>query len=501
MFPATKRPSTTSGAILFVHLDRTAATSLSEQIYAGIASAIAEGRLRPGAPLPSSRSLARDLRVARHTVITAYDHLRKEGFLDGTPGRVNIVSDRALPHRPPASVRSLRRPETAPAVLSRRGARLEAMPFEGFSGITETPRAFRTGVPALDLFPVGIWQKILAAAWRRTTPRALGYGDPLGHLPLRQAIGRYLRSARGLHCHEDQIAICAGSQQAINVCARLLFDEGDEVWVEDPGYAVARHALQANGARPIAVPVDAGGMDVDAGVRLSPQARVAYVTPARQCPTGVTMTHARREALLGWARSANAWILEDDYDSELRYASAPEAPLWSQDPNGRVIFIGTFSKIMFPALRLGYVVLPPALIEPFRRARVIADFTSPHLLQAAVAEFIADGHFERHIRRMRTLYQRRHELLTQLLRKRFSAAVTVSSSDAGVNLVVWLPPHVDDTAVATDARAHDLDLMPMSALTYGAIRRPGLLLGFGGVQEPEITEGVDRLEQVLRARL
>ena len=497
MFSAAHRTSTPSSAILLVALDRQCTKPLSEQIYASIKTAIETGRLRTGAPLPSSRSLARDLGVARSTVMLAYEHLRKEGYLDGGLGRVNRVRERVVPVRRPA-VRVLRRADGPALALSRRGQHVMQLPLDGLQGIMETPRAFRTGVPALDLFPIATWQKLLSRAWRKSSPRALGYGDPFGYAPLRQAIGQYLRSARGLQCNEEQILICAGSQQAINLCAHLSCDPGDKVWMEDPGYIGARNALVVNEAHLVPVPVDEFGIDVQAGIEAAPDARLAYVTPARQCPLGVTMNVGRREALIAWARSANAWILEDDYDSELRYASRPPAPLWTMDPNGHVVFVGTLSKIMFPALRLGYMVIPPGLIEAFRRVRVLSDFTSPYLLQAAVAEFIREGHFERHIRRMRTLYQRRHELLVHLLKKRLGSRIEVASADAGMNVVVWLPSHLDDRAVAAEAKHYDLDLLPLSALTITHLRRPGLLLGFGGIQEREIAEGVDRLERVLR---
>jgi GntR family transcriptional regulator/MocR family aminotransferase len=517
MLTADPRTPSRSGAILMLRLDRQADTPLSDQIYAGIRAAIESGRLHSGAPLPSSRALARDLGVARSTIVLAYDHLRKEGYVDGALGRVNRVTARAhtssmrgdrLANRAGLAL-SERRESKGPALserseskgLSRRGARIAAMPFDGLSGITETPRAFRTGVPALDLFPVGIWQTLLARAWRRSSPRALGYGDPFGYAPLRQAISHYLGSARGLSCSEEQILICAGSQQAINLCAQIAFDPGDAVWMEDPGYAVARHALTVHEARIVPVPVDDAGLDVEAGIHAAPDARLAYVTPARQCPLGVTMSVSRREQLLAWARAAEAWILEDDYDAELRYASRPPAPLRTFDADGRVIFAGTFSKILFPALRLGYLVVPPRLVEVFRRLRVLADFTSPYLLQAAVAEFITEGHFERHIRRMRTLYQRRQALLVHVLKRRLGGRIDVASADAGMNLVVWLPPYLDDRRVVAEAKRHDLDLMPLSALTVAHHRRPGLLLGFGGISEREIVEGVDRLERVLDVML
>jgi GntR family transcriptional regulator/MocR family aminotransferase len=492
---STGTPSTRSGAILMVTLDRQATTPLAEQIYASIRTAIEAERLLPGAPLPSSRSLASDLGVARSTIVLAYEHLRKEGFLEGAPGRVNRARRGAV--RPRRPVRLVFRPSTAPR-LSERAIRVGALPPEWFRDFTDAPRAFRTGVPALDLFPVGIWHKLLANAWRRSTPRSLGYGDPHGYKPLRQAIGAYLRSARGLHCHEDQILICAGSQQALQLCAQLLFDPGDAVWMEEPGYTIARYALSMNGARVVPVPVDDEGIDVGAGMAAAPHARLAYVTPAKQCPLGVTMSPRRREELLAWARSADAYVIEDDYDSELRYATVPPPPLATLDAHGRVIFVGTLSKILFPSLRVGYMVVPPRLVEMFRRARMLADFASPALVQAALTEFVTEGHFERHIRRMRVVYQRRQQLLVHSIRARLGARVEFSYADAGMNLVMWLPRHLNDRRVAAEAAQYRLDLTTLSAFAMTPHQRPGLLLGFGGVSDPEIIDGVTRLNKVLR---
>jgi GntR family transcriptional regulator/MocR family aminotransferase len=493
-----KRRPTPSGAILLLELDRGSQTPLSEQIYAAVKAAIDAGRLQPGSPLPSSRALSTDLGVARSTVVLAYEHLRKEGFLDGALGRVNRVNARCARAPIPAS-RPLSRgaATSAHAPLSRRAEQVAQMSFGGYAGLTDTPKPFRTAVPALDLFPVGVWQKLLSRVWRRSSPRALGYGDPLGCKPLRRAIAQYLRSARGIGCSDDQVVICAGSQHAINLCAQLTLDPGDLVWMEDPGYPGAVHALTLNQARIAPVPIDEHGLQVQAGVEAAPDARLAYVTPARQCPLGVAMSAARREALLTWARSAGAWILEDDYDSELRYASRPPSPIAALDAMDRVIFVGTFSKIMFPSLRLGYLVVPPGLVEPLRRLRLLSDFASPYLLQATVAEFITEGHFERHIRRMRTLYERRQTTLVSTLQERLRGLVEVAPSGAGMNLVVWLPPHLDDCRVARKAKALDLDLLPLSAMTIAHRRRPGLVLGFGGVQEAEIVDGVAKLERAL----
>ena len=335
MLTAEKPTSTRSGAILLVRLDRQSSRPLSDQIVLGHQDSHRDGQARFGRVASvltgtGTRSGGRP----QHDHPGVYEHLRKEGFVDGALGRVHRVIARAESPRA-GPVRTPGRAEPTPAPLSRRGARIAAMPFDGFSGITETPRAFRTGVPALDLFPVGIWQKLLARAWRRSSTRALGYGDPLGYLPLRQAIGQYPRSARGLLCHEDQILICAGSQQAINLCAQLTFDPGDAVWMEDPGYCGARQApSRSTKHASFRTRWTARGSTSPAGIEAAPRARSwRIVTPARQCPLGVTMSDARRDSA---ARRGPPSVGRLDprrrLRRELRYASRPPAPLWTRDP-------------------------------------------------------------------------------------------------------------------------------------------------------------------------
>lgn len=497
----TTRTRTAGRAILHVDLDRTQSTPLAHQIYASVATAIRERRLRARAPLPSTRALARDLAVARSTVISAFEQLRAEGFIDGARGRVARVSARiehelARPAQGPVTASDAR-----PVQLSSRGSRLAHVPEDAFAPfLGQPPRPFRSGVPALDLFPVDLWGRLLARAWKRGSPRSLGYGDRQGHPPLRAAIARYLQSVRGVRCTEDQVVIVSGSQQGFDLAVRLLLDEGDEVWIEDPGYSLAAGALIGAGQKLVPVPVDEEGLDVDAGLRLAPNAKLAYITPARQVPLGVVMSNARRGALLDWAARTGASIFEDDYDSELQYASRPPLPLMARDRRGCVLLSGTFSKVLFPALRLGYLVAPAPFARAIARAKGITDITTPYLQQAVLADFIAEGHFERHIRKMRAVYHRRHDLLVRLLGKELGSSVEISRGQAGMNLVVWLPPRHDDGAIAAAGQALGLDLIPMSALylNHAPVPRPGLLLGFGGIRETDLVEGVEKLGELLR---
>lgn len=499
----TKRTRTAGRAILRVDIDRSQEAPLAQQIYASIVAAIRDRRLRGSAPLPSTRALARDLSVARSTVTSAFEQLRAEGYIEGRQGRVARIAPRMeaeFGHPPQGPVAA---GQSRPVVISRRGERVTnflgdlASVFLG-----QPPRPFRSGVPALDVFPVELWGRLLSRAWKRSSPRSLGYGDPQGYLPLRSEIARYLRAARGLCCTEEQVVICSGSQQAIDLAARVLLDEGDAVWFENPGYTIALASLSANGQRIIPVPVDEEGLCVEEGIRLSPSAKLAFVTPARQVPLGIVMSDARRAALVEWAAASGAWVFEDDYDSELQYGSRPPLPLMARDKHGCVLLSGTFSKVLFPALRLGYLVAPPTVARAIAKLKHVSDISSPHLPQAVLTDFMAEGHYERHIRKMRALYQRRQALLVRLLRRRLGARVDVSRAEAGMNLVLWLPPTHDDRAIALAGRGIGLDLIALSGLYSGdaPAPRPGLLLGFGGIRESDLAEGVDKLATLLNTR-
>jgi GntR family transcriptional regulator/MocR family aminotransferase len=323
------------------------------------------------------------------------------------------------------------------------------------------------------------------------------YGDPLGHRPFREVIADYLRTARAVRCEADQIMVVSGSQQALEISARVLLDPRSKVWVEEPGYSGARDVLTMAGASLVPVPVDDEGLDVAAGIVRCPQARAAYVTPSHQYPLGATMSASRRLQLLDWAQRTGAWIIEDDYDSEYRYESQPVAALQGLDRDARVIYIGTFSKVLFPALRLGYIVIPADLVARFAAVREAMDIFPPALYQAALADFIAEGPYGRHIRRTRQLYRERRSALADALKDQLGAELQVLGSEAGMHLVAALAHGSPDRRISMEAARQGLWAMPLSACYLGATVRPGLVLGYGGTDAAEIPDAVRRLRDVI----
>src|SRR3954452_2998457 len=400
-----------------LHLDRRGRMPLHRQLYDGLRAAILGGRLAPGDRLPATRTLAADLAVSRNTVTGAFDQLLAEGYLESRVGAVSFVAQ-SLPEDLLRVTGAPRRGEPGPPPrLSARGRMLAATAVSP-SGGQSVVRPFQTGFPAMDLFPRELWARIAARQARHPGVERLSYGSPAGFAPLRRAIAEYLRAARGVRCTWEQVVVTAGSQQALDLAARVLLDPGDTAWVEDPGYMGARGAFTAAGVLCAPIPVDGEGLSVADGIARFPDARMAYCTPSHQYPMGVTMSLARRMALLAWARDRGAWIVEDDYDSEFRYAGRPLPALQGLDAAGRVIYTGTFSKVLFPALRLGYVVVPEALIEPFRAAHALADRHNPSVDQAVLAAFLAEGHFTRHLRRIRAAYGERQQLMLEQLSDR-----------------------------------------------------------------------------------
>ncbi|MBA3826972.1 MAG: PLP-dependent aminotransferase family protein, partial [Ktedonobacterales bacterium] len=359
--------------------------------------------------------------------------------------------------------------------------------------------AFRTGIPDLAGFPFDVWGQIAARHWRAPDLNWLGYGDPAGYLPLRAAIAGYLGEARAVRCTPEQIIITNGSQGGIDLAARVLLDPGDAVWMEDPGYAGARGALVGAGMRLIPVPVGPEGLEVATGEALCPTARLAYVSPSHQYPLGVTMSLRRRLDLLAWAKQAGAWVLEDDYDSEYRYTGRPLAALQGLDSSGRVIYIGTFSKVLFPALRLGYVVVPPDLVQPFGAARALIDRHSPTVDQAILADFIAEGHFARHIRRMRERYAERQGVLAAELRRILPNHLAVTSAAAGMFLVATLPAGSNDRTLTQRLAARGITAGALSIYYHGPAPRHALLLGYAAFTPQQIRTGVATLATVLRS--
>jgi GntR family transcriptional regulator/MocR family aminotransferase len=382
------------------------------------------------------------------------------------------------------------------ATLSRRGAVLASSPIIP-PRPHRAPRAFRPGPGAYDEFPTRVWMRLLAKRWRGPMREMLAYGESAGYRPLREAIASYVRAARAVRCDASQVVVVSGSQQGLDIIARLLLDPGDHVWIEDPGYLGARGALLGAGANVLPVPVDDEGLVVSSGMARQPHARMVYVTPSHQFPMGVTMSLARRLALLEWVRRSGAWVIEDDYDSEFRYSGRPIAALQGLDVSGRAIYLGTFSKVLFPALRLGYLILPPGLVEPVTGARALIDRHSPLIDQAVLADFIAEGHFARHIRRMRALYAQRHQTFIEAARKELGGLLEVEPQDAGMHLVGWLPEGMDDAAASRSAFAHGVEAPPLSAYAMERPARGGLLLGFTATGPREIRDGVRRLAVAL----
>jgi GntR family transcriptional regulator / MocR family aminotransferase len=482
------------------------ARPLHHQLYTSLREAILTGRLAPGSRLPATRTLAADLGLGRNTVLSAYDQLHAEGYLDGRVGSGSFVTAELPVPRPtrrtgprPSTAAPASRPPATPRTgprLGPRARRFVNMPVTLARG--GPPRAFRAGVPALDLFPVDAWARLVARAWKDVARTHLGYADALGYPPLREAIAAHVRASRAVRCDASQVIITNGAQQAMHLIAHALLEPGDVVWFEDPGYRGARVALQAAGMDLAPIPIDAEGLRVDEGVRRAPQARAAYVTPSHQYPLGVTMSLARRLELLAWARQQQAWIVEDDYDSEFRYTGRPLASLQGLDTADRVIYVGTFSKVLCPALRVGYLVAPAPLVETLAIARGVADRHGATLDQAALARFMDDGGLVRHVRQMRTRYAERQEVLVSAAARELCGLLDVTPQPAGLHLVGWLPEGADDRAAAERAWAHGIETSPLSTYSAsGRSPRPGLMLGYAGVSAAAIRTGVRTLATAL----
>jgi len=466
------------------------------QLYDYLRATILAGQIKRGTRLPSTRALADELGVSRNTVLSAYDQLFAEGYLEAVGGKGTFVTH-TLPEAlllPGKARRGGQQPVKRSHALSERARTLLATPTMPSSPFAQrTNQAFETGIPALNQFPYELWAKLLSRQAHGLHPNRLMYQHVAGYRPLREAIADHVILARQVRCTPEQVIIVSGSQGGLYLAARVLLNPGDEVWIEDPGYLGARRALLAAGARLVPIPVDGDGLNVDVGIRQSPQARMAYLTPSHQFPLGVTLSLRRRLDLLAWAKRAGAYILEDDYDSEFRFAGRPLAALQGLDDSESVIYVGTFSKVLFPALRLGYVIVPPDLMDAFLAFRASTDYHPPILEQVALTDFITEGHFTRHIRRMRTLYATRRWMLLDALQ---DSPLEMDASEAGMHLVGWLPAGVPDQVAAQHATEHQVRVLPISTFAMENQMRGGLVLGYAAVDEPEIQRGA---EQLLRA--
>lgn len=459
-------------------------------LYESLRSAILDGKLQAGSRLPATRDLARQYGVARGTVVAAFEQLKSEGYVEGTIGSGTHVN-RTLPEdllQIRAKRIQMRRPVNASFLpISDYGKRAAIFP-----NYEDRPiRAFRSNLPALDLFPMELWTRTTMQCLRRASTKHLMGCGSLGHDSLRKAVAQYLTTSRGVNCVPGQIAIVAGVQEALDLIARLIVQPGDHVCMEDPGFPGARNVFTAFGARVLPVPVDEDGLAVTklpaSGVKL------LYSTPGHQFPLGVVMPLKRRLELLEWARRSGTLIVEDDYDSEFRYTGWPIPAMQGLDRHGTVLYAGSFSKVLFPSLRLGYLVIPDHLVDRFEAAISITSRHAPLLDQFVLAEFIHEGHFGRHIRRMREIYAERLSTVLTEGRSRLSGLLQISEIEAGLQTTAWICSGEDDVRVSAAAAARGVDVVPLSSYALRKMKRQGLQIGFAALHLREIKRGIESL--------
>jgi GntR family transcriptional regulator / MocR family aminotransferase len=465
-------------------LDPEAGKSLTGQLYEQLRDAITRGRLLPGDQLVPSRQLASELGVSRHTVTTAYGRLVAEGYAEGRAGGGSVVASAS-----PAASRGVDQLSSATALRPSRR-------FEGWSPYFRAPPYgcrfdLRAGLPDPSLFPAALWRRRVAAAVA-SEPRE--YGDPAGRIRLRRAIAAWVARSRSVAAEEGTVVITCGTQHAIDLVARVLLEPGDCVAVEDPGYVPVVRLFGALGARIVGVPVDDQGLVVD---MLPPSARIVYVTPSHQYPLGTTMSMPRRRALLRWAERHDAAVIEDDYDTEFRYVDRPLEPLQALDATGRVLYVGSFSKTFSPSIRLGFVVVPRTLAEPVTALRQLIDWHPPIAMQTALAGFINDGLFDKHIRRCRRVYAERHHILAETLSGPLADHLTAYPANAGLHIATVLREGLHEAAVLQAAARHGIAISGLHDCFYAGPAQSGLLIGFGAVSTAGLPTVLGTLGRIL----
>lgn len=488
-------------SLIALDIDDGSEEPLHRQVYAGIRDAILAGRLAPGGLLPSTRTLARDLGLSRNTVMTAYEVLASEGYTESRGGSATRVSS-VLPDDLLQAERIENAPDAdqpAPAISD---LAIRMMPTD-LERAAKKPVPFQPGVPDLEGFPYKLWARLIARFWRNPPPELLIGGDPAGYLPLRSAIAEYLKAVRALDCDADQVIITTGAQQALALAVRAILNPGDQIWVENPGYPGFSQALASIGAQPIRLPVDEEGLSVDAGIAEAPHARAAMVTPSHHYPLGITMSLSRRLTLLDWANENSAWIIEDDYDSEFRHGGRPLSALQGLDRGEHVVYVGTLSKITMPALRIGYLVVPPKLVDPILALRRSIDDFPSIALQPALAAFIEEGHFAGHVRRMRQTYAERRDAMYASIDKYLGGCFLDDPMDAGLHVCVRLSDdlrqRMDDATAQDRARGQGIASSRLSAFCNAPVNDQGLILGYAGYTPGMINYAARQLAEALRA--
>jgi len=484
-----RTPLTSPTTLWTTRLDRASLVPLSRQLAVALREALAEGRIDAGARLPSTRALAGELGLARSTIVGVFEQLAAEGYIAGKPGSGYFAATSLA-----SPVPQLRAAPATPRPLSRHGERLRGhAPHWPALG-----RPFELGHAEVDGSLMTTWKRLASRVLSSRSSLAWNYGDPRGEASLRRAIADYLAAARGVRCRPEQIVLTSGTQQGLSLAAQLLLDPGDAAWVEDPCYRSTLEILHAAEAEIIPVPVDDDGLDVAAGERRrGPIPRLIYTTPSRQYPLGMAMPLPRRAALLGFAAQVGVWVIEDDYESEFQAPGQMLPSLQGLDRAGCVIYLGTFSKLVFPSLRLGYAVLPDDLVAPFAGARHLADRQSSGLVQAIMTEFMLGGHFARHLKRMRARYAERQNFLIAQLERRLGGLVEVRPVESGMYLTAWLPWDWSDQKAAVALAESGVSAVPLSSLTLETPRRPGLVLGYTGHGEGALARAVETTARVL----
>lgn len=486
--------------LTFIHLDRKLKKPLYIQLYDAMKQAVLDGMLRHGDRMPSTRSLAAEFSVSRNCVLLAFEQLALEGFLSGKTGNGTYVCEQ-LNELKPNSKKTKRnlseRKEQFLPVTALADLPLHTKFVLNYIG-QEAMLPFQPSIPSLVDFPFQIWAKIAASVYRNIHQLHLGYDSAQGYLPLREALTDYLRMNRSINCTADQIVLVNGSSQAMHLIAELLLKKEEQCWMEDPGFLRAKSAFARFNAQICPVPVTDAGMDLTYAMKHFPKAKLAYVTPSHQYPLGKTMPLMERIKLLKWAEQRDMWIIEDDYESEFRYVNRPIPALKGLDNFGKVIYVGTFNKTLFPALRIGYMVLPSAVIaQQFTIAKAVIDRQSPVIDQAILTTFLKEGHYTRHLRRMRLIYRKAQEELIQLFNLHLDGHLRLVPAEAGMHLVAWLQNGQDATAIANQARAIGVYVYAVDELSIAFKHPSALIIGFTGFGREMMEKAVLKFKQVL----
>lgn len=480
------------------------------RVYEAIRRAITDQVLPSGSRLPSTRNLATDLNVSRNTILAAFDQLLDEGYVDAKTGSGTYVVYKQTEDfiKNPAVTAQVS--STSVHGLSKRGLAASESPTANENSLASSQtnshakshevQPFTPGEDDYSRFPIALWRRLLSRQWRALNPNLLDSSHDGGYLPLRKAIADYLRVSRAVNLTLDQVIITSGTQQSIDLCARLLSDHNDCAWVENPCYWSARRVLEVNGLKLHPVNVDNEGMAPNTyDFRIKP--RLIYTTPSHQYPKGVVMSYGRRRLILDYAQNSNAWVIEDDYDSEFRFEGRPISSLQGMDQHGRVIYLGTFSKVMYPGIRLGYMVVPPQLVSAFKNGLYELQRPGQVMIQAALADFIEEGHFASHIRRLRQTYGDRRRLLQLALRPIARVGARLSMVDSGLHLVVEFDQHIDDVAIAQSAYDLGLRVYPLSNYGFGENCEKGLIIGYAYAPTEKITHYGSLLADVIQNSL